>query len=104
MMPLTSQLGLRWDAPNFDFYIENVVTMAAKADKLSHSDVSDTTRIPPGGTPGYTVWSLRTGTKINDNTTLNLTVDNITNADYRIHGSGQNRPGRNFIFTVEMTF
>ena len=31
-------------------------------------------------------------------------VENITDEDYRIHGSGQNMPGRNFYFAVDVTF
>lgn len=104
MMPLTSQIGLRWDAPNFDCYFENVVTFASTQDKLSFSDMSDTSRIPPGGTPGYTIWSMRVGGELADNLNYHVTLDNITDEDYRIHGSGQNRPGRNLIFTINLLF
>ncbi|MFA7238420.1 MAG: hypothetical protein WC058_16305, partial [Phycisphaeraceae bacterium] len=61
-------------------------------------------RIPPGGTPGYAVVHLRGGWKVCPNTTLYAAVENIADADYRVHGSGSNMPGRNFIFGLEVRF
>ena len=31
-------------------------------------------------------------------------LENITDVDYRVHGSGLNRPGRNFVFGMTTTF
>ena len=39
-----------------------------------------------------------------DDLTLTFAVENVTNEGYRIHGSGVNEPGRNFVFGLEMTF
>ncbi len=97
MMPLTANFGLRWDAPANDIWLEGIITIADKQDRLSTRDQADTQRIPPGGTPGYTVYNLRGGWKINKYAELTLALDNITDKDYRIHGSGLNEAGRNFI-------
>lgn len=104
IMPLTSQVGLRYDSNNMPIWIETVVQFAAKADKLSTRDTTDTQRIPPGGTPGYSVWHVRGGWRIHDNAELTVGIDNITNEDYRIHGSGSNMPGTNLIVGVNLTF
>ena len=77
---------------------------AAKADKLSLKDQSDTQRIPPGGTPGYRVINLRSGIKIKKSTTCILGIENITDEAYRIHGSGVNEPGRNFVVSIAYKF
>jgi len=53
---------------------------------------------------GATVGSLRVGWRVRDNVTLTLGVENVTNEDYRIHGSGLNAPGRNVVFGLEMPF
>ena len=34
-----------------------------------------------------------------ENSMLALAVENITDEDYRVHGSGVNGPGRNFILS-----
>ena len=31
-------------------------------------------------------------------------LENVTNVDYRVHGSGTNMPGRNLIVTLETRF
>lgn len=102
IMPVTGRLGLRWD--NGRCWAELAATMVADADRLSSSDQADTSRIPPGGTPGYTVCDARTGWRVTPDFTLAMAVENITDEDYRIHGSGVNEPGRNLVLTAEMVF
>jgi len=104
LMPPTAQLGLRWDAPERDVWIESVLTLADEADRLSTRDESDTQRIPPGGTPGYAVLSFRGGWRINNNISLTAALENVTDEDYRIHGSGVNEPGINFVLGIEGRF
>ena len=104
LMPTNGQVGLRWDSPNRRVWAEAVCVWADEADDLSTRDMADTSRIPPGGTPGYVIGSLRVGWRVRDNVTLTLGVENITDEDYRIHGSGQNEPGRNVVLGLEMTF
>ena len=104
LMPLTGQIGLRWEQPSGEFWAETVIVHAERADKLSFSDRRDSSRIPSGGTPGYTVWNLRGGWQISDKSSLDLLLENITDADYRVHGSGLNRPGRNFVVGIATRF
>ena len=104
LMPTTGQIGLRWDAPSRDAWLEGVVTIADEQDDLSTRDRSDTQRIPPGGTPGYAVVSLRSGWQVDDNLTVTAALENITDENYRIHGSGVNEPGINLILGVEVAF
>jgi outer membrane receptor protein involved in Fe transport len=103
-MPLTMQLGLRWDDPGGALWGEAVVVWADKADALSSSDKKDSTRIPEGGTPGYTVLDLRGGYRASDAWSFNYGLENVFDEDYRIHGSGLNRPGRNLFFGLTFSF
>ena len=103
LMPLTGSTGLRWDATDRCWF-ETFVTMADKADKLSTRDKGDTQRIPPGGTPGYAVVSLRGGYRVTDQLNLTAACENIGDVDYRVHGSGLNEPGRNFILAADFQF
>ena len=67
---------------------------ATKEDRITAEDQdADNQRIPTGGTPGYLVASLRGGWQVNEHLGLTCGVENITDEDYRIHGSGQNEPG-----------
>jgi len=104
LMPPTGRLGLRWDLLEDRYWLEGTCTAAAKADDLSTRDESDTSRIPDGGTPGYTVYDIRGGWNYNDSVALSVAVENITDEDYRIHGSGVNEPGRNLVVALESVF
>jgi hemoglobin/transferrin/lactoferrin receptor protein len=103
LMPPTGSVALRWDHDG-RFWIEGVCTVAAKADKLSTRDASDTSRIPPGGTPGYRVYDIRAGWKHGDALALSVAIENITDEDYRTHGSGINEPGRNVVVAMQTAF
>lgn len=104
LLPLTAMVGARWEPEESDVFVETRVVRAEDADKLSAGDQRDTQRIPPGGTPSYTVWHASVGWQIADDATLDMGVDNITDADCRVHGSGSNSPGRNLIVGMRVTF
>lgn len=104
LMPLTGQLGLRWESRDDRWWSEALGVIAADADKLSTRDAADAQRIPPGGTPGYAIMHLRGGWNVTKNFSASAAVENLFDADYRIHGSGQNMPGRNFILELTARF
>jgi hemoglobin/transferrin/lactoferrin receptor protein len=105
LMPLTVMVGARWEeVEQGRFFAETMVRWADTADKLSSADARDTQRIPPGGTPSYTVWDLGAGWRIDEDSSLNARLENLTDADYRIHGSGTNMPGRNFVIAMQSRF
>lgn len=104
MPPAAGFAGVRWAEPEGKYWAELVATMARHQRRLSPGDVADTQRIPPGGTPGYTVATLRGGLKATDRITLSGAVENLTNKDYRVHGSGQNEAGTNFVIAMEARF
>ena len=41
---------------------------------------------------------------VNDNTELTVALENVLDEDYRVHGSGTNRPGINLIFGLRLSF
>ncbi|NOT29529.1 MAG: TonB-dependent receptor [Planctomycetes bacterium] len=95
LMPFTAQLGTRWE--DEQRWFEFVAQGAGGADKLSTADTLDTQRIPPGGTPGYVVFHARGGWRIGQHLALEVGLENLLDEDYRVHGSGLNRPGRSLI-------
>ena len=58
------------------------------------------TAFPPGGTPGYAMLTLRSGWKVSDSLQLSLSLENVFDKNYRIHGSGLNEPGRNLVLSL----
>ena len=102
--PLTGTVGLRWNSTDGKWFLEGAATLARHQDRLSPGDEADTQRIPPGGTPGYTLATLRAGWRATDALTLTASVENVFNEAYRIHGSGVNEAGANFIFGAELRF
>lgn len=104
LMPLTINAGLQIEIPETPFRVYTIGTWADDADHLSTRDQGDTSRIPPGGTPSYFVLNVGGGWNIRENVDLSLTVENVLNEDYRIHGSGVNAPGTNVIIGLNMLF
>jgi hemoglobin/transferrin/lactoferrin receptor protein len=64
--------------------------------------LEDTQRIPPSGTPSYTLLKAGFGTQLNQDIAISFTVDNILNEAYRSHGSGTNEPGRGIILGITL--
>lgn len=104
LQPAAALLGLRWASPEDRYWVESTVTIVDNQDRLSPRDEADTQRIPPGGTPGYTVYTLRGGAEVYEGLQLFAAVENLTDRDYRVHGSGQNGPGTNVILGADWSF
>jgi hemoglobin/transferrin/lactoferrin receptor protein len=102
LMPATFTGIARWEKGPWS--LGATVTLAGKADKLATQDRVDIERIPPGGTPGYGVYGLRAGWKAGRRFKLSAAIENLLDEDYRIHGSGLNEPGRNFVLTARTEF
>ena len=99
LMPLSASAGLRWDPDGSRWWFEGQLSYADKQDELSTRDAADTDRIPLGGTPSYTVLSVRGGWRISQQINVSLLIDNLFDEDYRVHGSGVNEPGRNVVLS-----
>lgn len=99
--PLNGALDLRWTASSDQYWISGRIEAASRQDNLSKLAASDTQRIPVGGTPSYVVASLYAGWQTSEVLQLNLALENLTNEAYRIHGSGQNMPGRNATLSIK---
>lgn len=93
-LPLTGSIALRWTDPSEKFWIEGRLLAADTEDRITAADqAADNQRIPTYGTPGYIIASLRGGWQVNERLELTCGLENITDEDYRNHGSGQNEPG-----------
>ena len=104
MAPLTGSLALRWTRPDGRVWVEGRVLAADKQDDLELAAAGDTQRRPIGGTPGYITCMVHAGWQATDWLELTGGVENLTDEDYRIHGSGQNEPGLNGILAAKVTW
>jgi len=103
--PLTGSLALRWTHDSENFWVETRITAAAEEDRITDADqAADAQRIPTKGTPGYTVASVRAGWQCTENLELTAGLENITDQDHRVHGSGQNEPGFGAILGARLTW
>ncbi len=103
LLPLTGSLALRWTSTSEKYWVEGRILAATNESRVDPADqAADNQRIPTGGTPGYGVATLRAGWQVNDYLALNCGIENITDQNYRNHGSGQNEPGLNGIFGAEV--
>lgn len=104
LIPTTGLFGVRWDDPSRKFFVEGSVQIVAAQTQLSSGDQADTQRIPPGGTPSYELYNIRAGWNISPNAMLTVACENLLDEDYRVHGSGVNGLGRNFVFGLELRY
>lgn len=102
--PTMGLLGVKWTELSGKQWIQAELKGADKQDRLSPLDKLDTQRIPPDGTPGYVIYNMRGGAKLSEVFQVSIAVENITNRDYRVHGSGNNESGTNFIVSLEGKF
>jgi hemoglobin/transferrin/lactoferrin receptor protein len=101
---MAAHAGVRWEPADSGWWVEGLVTIMDRQERLSSSDVGDTQRIPPGGTPGFTIYTLRGGYRFNEHVAATAMLENIGDHDYRWHGSGSNEPGINAILGIEATY
>jgi hemoglobin/transferrin/lactoferrin receptor protein len=105
MLPFTGSAALRYTAADDLWWIEGRLTGAVTADRVHPQDqLNDNQRIPTNGTPSYLVPAIYAGYRISENFDVNLGLENLTDTDYRIHGSGQNETGLNAIVGLRATW
>jgi hemoglobin/transferrin/lactoferrin receptor protein len=104
LMPIQAHITTRYQPPTSPWMGELSILAVSKADKLSLKDETDKSRIPRGGTPAYFLFGLRGTYQFRDKLNMSVAIENISDVDYRIHGSGVNEPGRNFIFSLTKSF
>ena len=102
-MPIQTQFRTQYISPDSKWWGEISILAVGKAENLSLKDLTDLSRIPSGGTPRYALFSLKGGRHIG-NAEISLAMENLGDVDYRVHGSGVNGAGRNFILSFNQSF
>ncbi|MGI9248491.1 MAG: hypothetical protein ACR2QI_05720, partial [Woeseiaceae bacterium] len=72
---------------------------ASEQDRLSARDVRDV-RIDPAGSPGWTSIGARIQKEYAQKWLFSLSLDNVLDKRYRVHGSGLDAPGRNLTLSL----
>jgi hemoglobin/transferrin/lactoferrin receptor protein len=104
LAPLSGTLGVGWQTADRRFMVRAWALLVDRQDRLNTRDQADTSRIPPGGTPGYGILNLDATFSVSDSTHAFLSVENILDKNYRTHGSGVQEPGFNVVLGVDVTF
>ncbi|GAA6152269.1 TonB-dependent receptor [Pseudoteredinibacter isoporae] len=99
-MPFSGSLALTWNHQGHT--VEVALRHSRKADHLSPADREDTQRIPPGGTPAFTLLDIRSEHPLGHLGNWYLDLNNLTDEAYRCHGSGINEPGRGISLGVDI--
>ncbi|MGB5332341.1 MAG: TonB-dependent receptor [Woeseiaceae bacterium] len=100
--PLNGELVVSWDAGG-DFRFESWLRFAANQDRLSARDVSDV-RIDPEGTPGWVVTGASVQKSFAQDWLISVSLDNLLDKRYRVHGSGLDAAGRNLGISVRRSW
>ncbi len=104
LQPIQGLVALDWRPEDLPIWARAEVELVAKADRLNTRDKGDTQRIPPGGSPGYTLLNLRFGYEIEEGKNLFLHLENIGDIRYRVHGSGQQEAGFAAVLGFDLRF
>lgn len=94
--PLNGRIGL--DFRKKSFFVRPELMFASAQKRLAQGDKDDN-RIGPNGTNGWQVFNFYTGFE-KKYFNINLSLQNLTNQDYRTHGSGINGVGRSALLSV----
>ncbi|MDH3490855.1 MAG: TonB-dependent receptor, partial [Gammaproteobacteria bacterium] len=100
--PFNGSVVLSYDAGG-DFRLESWLRFAGNQDRLSARDVNDV-RIDPEGTPGWVVTGARLQKSFAQDWLLSVSLDNLLDNRYRVHGSGLDAAGRNLIISVRRSW
>lgn len=100
-IPPASLLTGVWGKPIRTVRLEFFSFARAAQTRLHPNNVVDP-RIAPGGTPGYVTLHARASWLLSAQSTIHLSLDNITNRLVQEHGSGFYLPGFNAIGTLEL--
>ncbi len=104
IVPYFGTAGVHWQNAADTVWLELAATLASKVDRLNSADRADTQRIPPGGTPGWALVSLRGGWQVTEKISLTASLDNLLDEEYRTHGSGSNEAGIGGTVSVSVKF
>ena len=91
--PLNGRLGFSFD-PGHNLRLEPYVDFASEQDRLSPRDASDP-RINPAGSPDWATFNLLLSWQASEQLELGLRLENLSDKNFREHGSGIDAGGRN---------
>ena len=94
--PMNGKVGIEYRKNNF--FIRPEIWFASSQSRLAQGDIDDI-RIGKNGTKGWLTTNIFTGLD-QKNYSINLSIQNLNNADYRTHGSGINGVGRSLWLTI----
>jgi hemoglobin/transferrin/lactoferrin receptor protein len=98
--PLFGRAALVYERASWSVTTE--VLVAGAQTRLAAGDLSDN-RIPQGGTPGWAVLNLQAQWSYGP-IRIGIVAHNLTNRDYRYHGSGINGIGRSISMDAQYAF
>jgi outer membrane receptor protein involved in Fe transport len=96
--PLNGNVTITYDKGG-DYRMMSWLRFAAEQDRLSARDIGDV-RINPQGTPAWVSIGASIQKEYARNWRLSLSLDNLLDKRYRVHGSGLDAPGRNLTLSV----
>lgn len=94
--PLFGRLAMAYTSKKMELVVE--WQAAGEQNRLSSGDIDDN-RIPEGGTPGWNVLNIATSYAMRY-VTMDISLLNLLNQDYRFHGSGVNGYGRSAFLSL----
>lgn len=104
LSPFQGLLAVRYQSDDGKFSAQPWALLVAHQERLSADDIRDTQRIPPGGSPGYCVFGVEFGYRMSEKCKSWLTLSNVGDKEYRVHGSGQQEAGFNLVLGIEASF
>ncbi len=100
--PFNGVFGVRWE-PSENLYFQPFLRYAGAQYRLAPNNLTDN-RINPNGTPGFFVLNFRAGLRLSENLWLRLAGENLTDNNYREHGSSLDGLGANVFANLDYRY
>ena len=102
--PIYGKASLNYDHQNWSASFFTLFNGAKKLKDYNVAGEDNLTYATANGLPAWHTLNLRANFKVNKNIDLQMAIENITDKNYRVFGSGISASGRNVLFAIKGNF
>ena len=102
--PIYGKASLNYDHQNWSASFFTLFNGAKKLKDYNVAGEDNLIYATANGLPAWHTLNLRANFKVNKNIDLQMAIENITDKNYRVFGSGISASGRNVLFTIKGNF
>ena len=102
--PIFGKASLNYDHQNWSASFYTLFNGAKKLKDYNVAGEDNLIYATANGLPAWHTLNLRANYKVNKNIDLQMAIENISDKNYRVFGSGISASGRNVLFAIKGNF